>query len=124
DGHVTGVQTCALPISHQDGRAPAQRGSLGPTRLEQRQPGPAKNHEQRGRAGTSLVHGAPHVKPAGGVLLRFPIRSSTLPLNSVPCVTVARSPGPSAGDVTVTIRLPNCAWAGCGASKPQPTIVA
>ena len=27
-----------------------------------------------------------------------------------------------AGDVTLTIRLPNCAWAGCGAIKPQPII--
>ena len=38
--------------------------------------------------------------------------------------TVPLTVDPSAGDVMVTIRLPNCAWAGCGASKPQPTIVA
>ena len=30
---------------------------------------------------------------------------------------------PSAGGVMVTIRLPsNCAWAGCGAIRPPPTI--
>jgi len=29
---------------------------------------------------------------------------------------------PEVGDVMVTIRLPsNCAWAGCGAIKLQPT---
>ena len=38
--------------------------------------------------------------------------------------TVPLTGDPSAGDVMVTIRLPsNCAWAGCGAIKLQPTIV-
>ena len=42
--------------------------------------------------------------------------------------TVPLTGDPSAGDVTVTIRLPigsggsNCAWAGCGAIRPPPTI--
>ena len=35
--------------------------------------------------------------------------------------TVPLTGDPEAGDVTVTIRLPNCAWAGCGAIKLQPT---
>src|SRR2546423_1097997 len=69
-------------LPHQDGRAAAQRGSLGPTRLERRQPGPADKHEERSRASTYPAHGALHLKPGGAVLLRFPIRSSTLPLNS------------------------------------------
>ena len=37
--------------------------------------------------------------------------------------TVPLTGDPEAEDVTVTIRLPNCAWAGCGAIKLQPTIV-
>jgi len=37
--------------------------------------------------------------------------------------TVPLTGDPAAGDVTVTIRLPsNCAWAGCGAIRPPPTI--
>ena len=37
--------------------------------------------------------------------------------------TVPLTGDPSAGDVMFTIRLPsNCAWAGCGAIKPQPSI--
>ena len=37
--------------------------------------------------------------------------------------TVPLTVDPSAVDVMVTIRLrSNCAWTGCGASKPQPTI--
>ena len=35
--------------------------------------------------------------------------------------TVPLTGDPEAGDVMVTIRLPNCAWAGCGAIQPQPT---
>jgi hypothetical protein len=37
--------------------------------------------------------------------------------------TVPLTVDPSTGAVMVTIRLPsNCAWAGCGAIKPQPII--
>jgi len=37
--------------------------------------------------------------------------------------TVPLTGDPSAGDVMVTIRLlSNCAWAGCGAIRPQPII--
>ena len=36
--------------------------------------------------------------------------------------TVPLTGDPSAGDVMVTIRLLNCAWAGCGAIRPPPTI--
>jgi hypothetical protein len=38
--------------------------------------------------------------------------------------TVPLTVAPLGGAVTVTIRLPspNCAWAGCGAIKLQPTI--
>jgi hypothetical protein len=35
--------------------------------------------------------------------------------------TVPLTVDPEAGDVTVTTRLPNWAWAGCGAIKLQPT---
>ena len=35
--------------------------------------------------------------------------------------TVLLTVDPEAGAVTVTTRLPNCAWAGCGAIQPQPT---
>src|SRR5256885_141754 len=59
-------------LPHQDGRAAAQRGRLGPTRLERRQPGPADKHEERSRASESPAHGAPRLKPGGAVPLRFP----------------------------------------------------
>ena len=36
--------------------------------------------------------------------------------------TVPLTVDPEAGDVTLTTRLPNCAWAGCGAIRPQPII--
>src|SRR2546422_7251799 len=36
--------------------------------------------------------------------------------------TVPLTVEPEAGAVTLTIRLPNCAWAGCGAIRPQPII--
>src|SRR2546430_518008 len=36
--------------------------------------------------------------------------------------TVPLTVEPEAGAVTLTISRPNCAWAGCGAIKPQPFI--
>src|SRR5256885_2309532 len=69
-------------LPHQDGRAAGQRGSLGPTRLERRQPSPADRHQERSPASEAPAHGALHLTPGGAVPLRFPIRSSTLPLNS------------------------------------------
>ena len=37
--------------------------------------------------------------------------------------TVPLTGAPLSRDVTLTTRLPNWAWAGCGAIKLQPTIV-
>jgi len=51
------------------------------------------------------------------------VRASMMVITLAVTGTVPLTVDPSAVDVMVTIRLrSNCAWTGCGASKPQPTI--
>src|SRR5439155_14871148 len=66
---------------------------------------------------------APRLLPSSLNCTPATVRAPTLVTLAV-TGTVPLTVDPEAGEVTVTIGLPvpNCAWAGCGAIRLQPTI--
>src|SRR5690606_40810955 len=95
DFHVTGVQTCALPISIPDG-TPLRYGSPAAT-------GPApKDPAQRRRPGTPAVSGTgpvEHCPPLPGALATGPYRAASTDESCAP--TPARMAGAYAGSSPV-----------------------
>src|SRR5439155_7280226 len=111
DGHVTGVQTCALPISR---RRRASDDAAGAEPLQLRAPvGAAAAEERRAerRGGsrarahlTRLVLGFARVETMKAMLARGWGEPSTLEYADVPM------PRPQAGEVDIDVRAIGCAF--------------
>src|SRR5690606_3084227 len=124
DFHVTGVQTCALPICPASPGGPGERPVLDRLR---RVPLPGGIHPRAGRipgpAGRRHEHGTVAV-PAHGAGRRGFVRAqckATVPLTEMLTVTLPASSGTSADSAAALLAI---IWApmgrGTGTGEPPP----